>query len=218
MAFRSEPSTSKGGGKRKSLNPTEITKILDKSDSESEGDSDLESDRYADDFNEVYAPEEATKYSDSADSEDDEPPPKRSKRLDSKSKPDTLPSTGSKRIFSLKTACDPENYSPYAYPKKVQELKVDIKSKDLPVDELVWINKPKKTVGRKKEPHIFRGSNVNGQVKREYRKLKTPVEVFDHLFDEEIMNTILGISESSYLFFVYLFVCDQLNNILFLKI
>ena len=82
MASRSVPSTSKGGARRRILNPTEITQRLNLSDSESE--SDVDSD--AEDLADMYAPEEAANYSDSADS-DEEPLPKEPQRLKSKKKP-----------------------------------------------------------------------------------------------------------------------------------
>ena len=70
-----------------------------------------------------------------------------------------------------------------------------VKTDVWPSGELSWVNRPKKKVGRKSEPHIFRGTNVNGQVVPEYRELKTPIEVFNHLFDDQMMQIILGFSE-----------------------
>ena len=108
---------------------------------------------------------------------------------------DTLPGTGAKRIYSLKTAQDPQNYGQYVLPKNVEELKVTVKEEVWPGEEIIWTNKPPKKVGRKRQPQLFRGSNPDGQVVEEYRHLKTPIEVFDHLFDQQIMEIILGISE-----------------------
>ena len=100
-------------------------------------------------------------------------------------------------FFKQEKSClNAENYSKYAFPKKVQELKVPISSSSGAWDseEMIWVNRPQKTAGRKKEPHIFRGANVNGQVRREYRELKTPMEIFNVLFDEPMLEIILGIS------------------------
>ena len=108
---------------------------------------------------------------------------------------DTLPGTGAKRIYSLKTALDSENYSKIKIPKDSVEHKVAVDKKIWPSEEIVWINRPIKKAGRKSQQHIFRGTNTEGQVKREYRHLKTPLEVIDHLFDPEILETILGTDE-----------------------
>ena len=106
---------------------------------------------------------------------------------------DTLPGTGAKRIHSLKTALDSENYSKIELPKKPIEYKVPVNKNVWLSEEIVWTNMRKKKAGRKSQQHIFRGTNTDGQVKKEYRHLKTPMEVFDHLFDADIMGTILGI-------------------------
>ena len=88
MASRSSvPSTSRGVGARRSLNPTEIARQLNLSDSSgSESGSDAEPQLFAEDLDDMYAPEEAANYSSSADS-DEEPPPKKPKRLRSQKKP-----------------------------------------------------------------------------------------------------------------------------------
>ena len=92
MASRNAPSTSRGrtttrsGARQRSLTHKQIEKLVLESDSDPESETEAEPQRYTDDLDELYAPEEAANYSDSADS-DDEPPPKEPLRLKSKSEP-----------------------------------------------------------------------------------------------------------------------------------
>ena len=77
------------------------------------------------------------------------------------------------------------------------ELKETVKPEVWPEKDLIWVNRPIKKAGRKRESQIFRGSNPNGSVVEEYRHITKPLEAFDTLFDEFMINIILGTSKNA---------------------
>ena len=105
-----------------------------------------------------------------------------------------MPGQGARRIYSLESCQDAANYKKVDPPKEVVELKETVKEEVWPEKDIVWINRPKKTVGRKRASQVFKGSNPKGRVVEEYKEITTPLAAFDHFFDEPMLTIILGIS------------------------
>ena len=107
---------------------------------------------------------------------------------------ETRPGTGARRIHSLDTARDPQNYTPFEKPKQLIELNVPVKKPEVwPGGSMQWVNRPIKKAGRKSAQHLLKGPA--GEVKEEYKHVKSSQQAFELFFDDDIMKMILGTFE-----------------------